>query len=110
MDEAALCDRVALIQKGKVMSTDTPQNIVENFGKPVFSVKAANSSILPGLLSAFEGTSSQNRFGDSFHWIPAEGFDEKDLRQYFEKAGINNCEIERISPGIEDCFIELMTQ
>jgi ABC-type multidrug transport system ATPase subunit len=110
MDEAALCDRVALIQKGKVMSTDTPQNIVENFGKPVFSVKAANSSILPGLLSAFEGTSSQNRFGDNFHWIPAEGFDEKDLRQYFEKAGINNCEIERISPGIEDCFIELMTQ
>src|SRR5215470_20107026 len=35
MDEANLCDRVALIQNGKIFSIDTPENIVDNFSKPL---------------------------------------------------------------------------
>src|SRR6188508_776905 len=42
MDEASLCDRIALIQKGNIMSIDTPQNIVTNFGASLFAAKANN--------------------------------------------------------------------
>ena len=31
MDEANLCDRIAFIQTGKILSVDTPQNIVQKF-------------------------------------------------------------------------------
>ena len=35
MDEAGLCDRVALIQSGKILSIDTPQGVVNEFGKNI---------------------------------------------------------------------------
>src|SRR5258705_8617405 len=40
MDEASLCDRVALIQNGKILSINTPQGIVTNFSKPLWAVKS----------------------------------------------------------------------
>lgn len=33
MDEASLCDKVALIQSGKILSIDTPEGVVRSFGK-----------------------------------------------------------------------------
>ena len=40
MDEASLCDRVALIQSGKILSINTPQGIVDSFGKKLLAVKS----------------------------------------------------------------------
>src|SRR6478609_3618428 len=40
MDEASLCDRIALIQNGSIMSLDTPQNIIKSFPKQLFAAKA----------------------------------------------------------------------
>src|SRR5690606_25941223 len=31
MDEAVLCERIALIQNGRIMSVDTPQNIIDSY-------------------------------------------------------------------------------
>src|SRR5215510_11491102 len=42
MDEASLCDRVALVQSGKILSINTPQGIVNEFGKPLIAVKVDN--------------------------------------------------------------------
>ena len=33
MDEASLCDRIALIQKGKILKIDSPENIINNYEK-----------------------------------------------------------------------------
>ena len=41
MDEAMRCDRVALIQNGKILSIDTPQKIREGFSRKLFMVKAS---------------------------------------------------------------------
>src|SRR6478736_2037998 len=48
MDEAGLCDRVALIQNGKILSINTPQGIVDSFPKPLWAVKS--SRMLPLLI------------------------------------------------------------
>ena len=42
MDEAALCDRIALIQDGKVLEIDTPEAIVKHFPKQIYNVSANN--------------------------------------------------------------------
>src|SRR6185436_9220321 len=47
MDEASLCDKIALIQKGNIMSIDKPQHIIDNFGRQLFAAKARD---LYGLL------------------------------------------------------------
>ncbi|WP_373512628.1 ABC transporter ATP-binding protein, partial [Persicitalea sp.] len=40
MDEASLCDRIALMQTGKVLAIDTPTGVEQLFDKPLFAVKA----------------------------------------------------------------------
>ena len=41
MDEAALCDRIALIQDGKILEIDTPKEIVKHYPKTIYNVKAS---------------------------------------------------------------------
>src|SRR6478736_919599 len=40
MDEASLCERIALIQSGSIMSLDTPQNIISSFPVQLYAVKS----------------------------------------------------------------------
>src|ERR1700733_10504487 len=40
MDEARLCERVALIQSGKIMSIDTPANIIKAFPVKMYAAKS----------------------------------------------------------------------
>ena len=42
MDEAGRCDRVALIDSGKILEIDTPQRIVEGFGEPLYALSGAD--------------------------------------------------------------------
>ena len=39
MDEAVLCDRIALIQKGEILKIDTPENIVSSYKKTIYDIK-----------------------------------------------------------------------
>lgn len=47
MDEATLCDRVALMQNGKILKIDTPQNICNSFPEDLYEVKTEN---IPALI------------------------------------------------------------
>src|SRR5215471_108504 len=42
MDEAELCDRVALIQSGKILTINTPGGIIDGFKKPLLAARASN--------------------------------------------------------------------
>ena len=42
MDEAKLCDRIALMQNGKIMTIDTPDNIVNQFGRNLYAAHSEN--------------------------------------------------------------------
>ena len=46
MDEATLCDRIALIQNGEFMKIEPPQNIINNFPETLWAVKAEHMSAL----------------------------------------------------------------
>ena len=109
MDEASLCDRIALIQKGNIMSIDTPQNIVTNFGASLFAAKATN---LYGLLKDFRVDPAVDNcyaFGQFLHLTLKDDLNaEAALREWVAKKQADNFEIKRITPTIEDCFIHLM--
>jgi ABC-2 type transport system ATP-binding protein len=109
MDEATLCDRIALIQKGTIMSVDTPGNIIANFGMPLFSAKAKN---LYGLLRAFRTDPAVDNcyaFGQRVHLTLRENANpEAVLGEWKTKYKSDEFEIGKIVPTIEDCFIHLM--
>ena len=109
MDEAVLCDRVALMQKGKILSVDTPQNIIDSFEKPVLSIKTNRMYELIYDLRDLKNTLSAFRFGQCVHYcsiLPEH--DIKEITEYLKSKGHKNIEIEKIEPDIEDCFMDMM--
>lgn len=109
MDEASLCDRVALIQKGKILEINTPENIIHRYRFPLLAVKSEDMYHLADDLKEFRGAESVFRFGDSIHLsLKDEKIDETGLRKYLKNKDYKNIEIKRIQANIEDCFMALM--
>jgi len=111
MDEAAMCDRVALMQDGKIMSINTPPGIIAAHQKPLASVRTSNMFKLVDDLQSMQDCYSAYRFGAAVHYTP-KGVDLKinALEEILAEQGHEDIEIVPISPGIEDCFMELMTK
>ncbi|MEC7771542.1 MAG: ABC transporter ATP-binding protein [Bacteroidota bacterium] len=111
MDEAALCDRIALIQDGKILEINTPKAIVEHYPKPIFDVGAHNTYLLIEKLNAYAHKHSVFPFGEFIHYTDQrDGFDPLELREYLKKEGLQNIHIERAKATIEDTFMELAKQ
>ena len=109
MDEAALCDRVSLIQNGSILQTDTPENIVSSFDRNLFSIRGKDKSRLVRDLRMFEKSHSVFLFGQDIHLTTRERYIKPDeVKNYLYEKGFNDIEIKKIDPGIEDCFMELM--
>ncbi|HOW30410.1 MAG TPA: ABC transporter ATP-binding protein [Bacteroidales bacterium] len=113
MDEAALCDRIALIKDGRFLSIDTPANITAQFNQKIFAVRGLEMSRLLSDIRAFPAVKTCYAFGDSHHVTVETGQNELQesvqhaLYLYLLFKGHTNVEIEKINPGIEDCFMEL---
>jgi len=108
MDEAAICDRVALVQSGKIMSVDTPAAIIEKFGRDIFAVRSANMFRLLKELMDYEGASDAYSFGEYHHVIMKNKNDGPALKDYLSKFRETDLEIKQVMPDIEDCFMALM--
>jgi len=112
MDEASLCDRIALIQNGEILEIDTPDAIINAFPHALFAVDAVSKYQLLKDLRAYNQARSVFPFGESVHFTAHEPDwnDPDDLKGYLEKKGNHKVHIKRIKPNIEDCFMNLMVR
>ena len=110
MDEASLCDRVALMQNGEILSIDSPQNIIEGFEKEILDIRSDNLYKLTQDLREFKNTDSVFPFGQSLHYTDKnKDFDLNSILQYLENNGHKNIIINQTKANIEDCFMRLMS-
>jgi len=108
MDEAALCDRIALIQDGKILEIDTPQAIVKHYPKTIYNVGASNMYTLIKNLNDYKYNHSVYPFGEFAHYTDQRNdFNPTDLKQYLEEKGLKNITISPTVTTIEDTFMEL---
>jgi len=99
MDEAALCDRIALIQDGKILQIDTPHELVKHYPKNIYNVKYDNM---------YELNYSVYPFGEFVHYSDKRtDFNPTDLKLYLEKQQLQNIQISKTAATIEDTFMEL---
>jgi ABC-2 type transport system ATP-binding protein len=111
MDEASLCDRIALIQNGEFLRTDTPENIVRDYGKTLWSVRGKKMSQLLNDLRTHKGIDTCFAFGDSLHiTLRDSALSISELNNWLMQLGHENTDILAIKPGIEDCFMNLSKQ
>ncbi|WP_179337811.1 ABC transporter ATP-binding protein [Winogradskyella ludwigii] len=108
MDEAALCDRIALIQDGEILQIDTPQEIVKHYPKQIYNVRANNMYQLISALNAYEFNHSVYPFGEFVHYTDKRtDFNPEDLKVYLEAKNLSNIHIDKTVATIEDTFMEL---
>ena len=108
MDEAALCDRIALIQDGKILQIDDPKEIVKHFPTTIYDIKAANIYKLLLALKEYKHSYSVYPFGEFVHYTDKrEDFNPQELQQYLEANNHQNIKIEITKTTIEDTFMEL---
>ncbi|TQM51862.1 ABC-type multidrug transport system ATPase subunit [Arcticibacter tournemirensis] len=121
MDEATLCDRIALIQNGRILSVNPPEEIIHSYPDLLYAVKSENIYHLVNCLKDYENTISAYAFGEYVHLAIKSGVsprhlamnekDQKidDIEQYLLRNGFKNAVVRKTEPTIEDCFIKLLS-
>jgi ABC-2 type transport system ATP-binding protein len=108
MDEAALCDKVALMQKGQILSIDAPAKIVQQFEHTLYQVISDDMYSLLNDLNNYPDGISAHRFGDVIHFATNHKIKNEDIHGFLSGKGHQKIEFAQITPNIEDCFMALM--
>ncbi|WP_432670657.1 ABC transporter ATP-binding protein [Flavobacterium sp. SM2513] len=108
MDEASLCDRIALIQKGKILKIDSPEAITSKYEKKIYDIQSKNTHGLIYDLKSYASHYSVYAFGEFIHYIDKNAdFNPDDLRRYLERKNHSDIIIKLAQTTIEDVFMDL---
>jgi ABC-type multidrug transport system ATPase subunit len=108
MDEALRCDRIALIQGGRLMGIDTPEGIRSSYKNKLYAVSHHDRYRLLIALREIPQVVSPEPFGESVHISLRDGADPAGVLKLLEDTGLRGVTIAETVPGIEDVFLELM--
>lgn len=110
LDEAERCNRVALMNKGKILALDTPKMIKEKFGKQVVEIIATPIKKVFESLRLKYGYDVQ-MFGDKIQVVVSNPVDEE--KKIIKEVEVLDCDIissKIISPSLENVFINLIKE
>jgi ABC-2 type transport system ATP-binding protein len=115
MDEAIRCDRVSLMQAGRLLVTDRPAEIGRAYPRPIFAVRGPDVLGLLGALRAFPQAAAVWPFGESLHYTDrrtgvADETIAAELAEHVRRAGLTGVTLAPIAAGIEDAFMWYMAQ
>lgn len=109
MDEATLCDRIALIQDGQILSIDTPDRMMDTYPEGLYSFKSDNIHRLLRDARAYSSTLACYPFGEVLHVSFANESSERPaLTRYLQSKGHSHLEIKPVRASVEDCFIKFL--
>ena len=108
MDEASWCDRISLVQDGRLLRTDTPDGVCRAYSGKLYAVRCGDMRRLTVALKGSGEVESAFAFGDSFHVTLRPGATVGALRDGLAAVGLGQVDIREISPSVEDCFMALM--
>jgi ABC-2 type transport system ATP-binding protein len=108
MDEASQCDRIALIQTGKLLSINSPKGVINGFERPLMAAKAANMLKLLNDLRSYELVEDVYPFGEYHHVVLNQDYQREQLMEFLQRKNTEQLELNGVEPDIEDCFIALM--
>jgi len=118
MDEAEYCDRLALINQGKIIALGTPAELKSgHMPEDVWELETARLIEAMGLLreKVKGGLESLVRgvavFGNTLHVVTPKGVDlTSSLPSLLANKGIPVRRLEKIEPSLEDVFVSLVEQ
>ncbi len=108
MDEAARCHRVGLMQNGKILATDTPRGLIENFKGHLYAFRSPDMYLRLQKLRDYPDIHTAVLFGDSVHLFAERPLNPEVFERYLDQQGFSpDRSWEAITPTVEDCFIAM---
>lgn len=107
MDEAERCERIALINAGRILKVDTPQRLVEGIGERLYNASAGEMYPLLMALRSMPEVRNCYTFGATLHVVAGDGFDAARITAELQRQGLTDVRISPARGNIEDLFIKL---
>jgi ABC-2 type transport system ATP-binding protein len=110
MDEATRCDRVALMQHGRILATDTPDAITRSFDRPLLAVRPGERYRTLLAIREYPHTHTIYPFGEVLHYtdrrtdLPVQSLQHQ-LTDYLASRGLPALSAAAIPATIEDSFM-----
>ena len=113
MDEANRCDRVALMQGGRLLAVDSPQAIAQSFDRPLLAVRTERRYPALLVLRRSPHARAVYPFGDALHYVDERAGEPApaiagELRAFLASHGFADASAEPTPPTVEDTFIARM--
>jgi len=110
LDEAERCDRVALLDRGRVLALAPPTALQARLEGVMFALRTSDPRATRDLLRVTPGVASATLFGDAVHALVGERLPADEIRGRLIEAlpTLEVHDIERIDPSLEDVFIHLV--
>ncbi|MFZ6032678.1 MULTISPECIES: ABC transporter ATP-binding protein [unclassified Melioribacter] len=110
LDEAERCNRVALMDKGKIISCDTPKNVKDSMNMQVIEI------VCSPIREAYNAIKSSTEFevqmyGDRLNVaVPNYDNDYAVIKKLFDENNITEIDKRLITPSLENVFIHFMSK
>ena len=111
MDEAERCDRVAIIQAGKMAALGTIAELKSVFAdRPIFEVRAGDPVKTMAVADKLPIVEKTSLFGTAVHAVMRAGTVEPEgaLRRALEAAGVVIDTMEPVVPSLDDVFLDVV--
>jgi len=111
MDEAERCNRVALINKGRIIECDTPDNLRRRMRGELLELICAPQRRAKEVLSALPGVLSVQVFGERLHvWMENAERDRPVVENALRQSQVMVAHVRRVAPNLEDVFVSMLAE
>lgn len=109
LDEAERCNRVGLLNQGKLMATGTPDEVKQLMEGDIVAIKSPDAWDITRLIRNNLDCQSVNVFGDTVH-VVCKNLEQVTLRSkdLIESAGFAIDSIQPALPTLEDVFVSVL--
>jgi ABC-2 type transport system ATP-binding protein len=109
MDEASLCDRIALMQQGNILAVNTPKAMTNSFAEDLWIIRSKKIYTSAKILEKLPSLLSVNSFGQVLHLVTRKGeYTKESIQKYLSENSEEDTSVEKSEATIEDVFILLM--
>ena len=109
LDEAERCDRVGLIDEGRLLAVGTPAEIKMLMEGSILAIRSDQAREIVSLLVAQAFSKSVNLFGDTIHLVCDHIREtEREVTRLLGEKKLHFQQMREIKPSLEDVFVSLL--
>jgi ABC-2 type transport system ATP-binding protein len=103
MEEATYCDRLALMNRGRLIALDSPAALIRSMEEPILELRGVEPLVALQRLQDVAGVDEAALHGRSVRLVVSEAALEATVRASIERA-FPAAGIVRVAPSLEDVF------